>query len=69
MAEGGCPVCRCKSFHIRNPEDSFETYEIDVEKSTGEGQDDQPEWCVISEETKIYCNRCSWHGEKGELKP
>ena len=69
MAGNGCPVCRCKSFYIKNPEDSFETYEIDMESLSGEEQDDVPGWCGRVKETTLYCNRCSWHGEMGELKP
>lgn len=68
MTERVCPVCKCNSFYIKNPDDSYETYEIDMAKFVGKPEDGQPEWCEISKDTVVYCNRCSWHGDMGKLK-
>ena len=65
-----CPLCGCVSFYIKDPDDEYETYEFawrdgNVEFSADVDQDSCPEVC---DDTEIFCDQCSWHGETQTLE-
>jgi hypothetical protein len=65
-----CPLCGCKNFFVKNPDDEFETHEFSMvggEVSFSAGAEDGPV-PELQETTEAFCNKCSWHGEFQELK-
>ncbi len=63
MAPGACPQCGCRRFYVKDPEDSFETYNFEVSEGKIRFDDSQlsespPE---VGPETEAYCDCCSWH--------
>ena len=65
-----CPLCGCEKFYIKDPDDEYETYEFgwrdgNVEFSTDVDASDCPEF---SDDSEIFCDQCSWHGDTKELK-
>ena len=71
MADAKCPVCGCRKFYIKNPDDPYETCEFECrdgeivyDPKTGEA--DRPE---IAPDMETFCNKCTWHGEFDRLKP
>ena len=65
-----CPLCSCRNFYVRNPDDEYETYEFDVDGDEICFSDDvdESECPEIGRETETYCGRCAWHGKFEELK-
>jgi len=64
-----CPLCGCVSFYIKDPDDEYETYEFawrdgNIEFSADVDQDGCPEVC---DDTEVFCDQCSWHGETQTL--
>jgi hypothetical protein len=61
-----CPLCRCKTFYVKDPDDEYETEEFDCDGDTLVFRSNPaPE---IQSETEVYCNNCSWHGDLKTLK-
>ena len=65
-----CPTCRSRKFHVKDPDDAYETYEFECPDGEICFEDDvDPEQVPeITEKTETYCSRCTWHGEFGRLK-
>ena len=65
-----CPLCKSQQFYIKNPEDSFETYDFELED--GRLRFDDPESAPttdqIEKEEEIFCQRCAWHGPFDKIK-
>jgi len=66
-----CPVCGCKNFYVKDPDDEYTCYEftfkdgqvcLDPEIADSEA----PE---IKDQTETYCNKCAWHDKFQKLKP
>jgi len=64
-----CPYCGCRKFYIKNPDDEYETYGFDCE--SGEicfdpdiDDSDIPE---LSDNSRIYCEKCAWNGRYDEI--
>ena len=63
-----CPVCKCEKFFVKDPDDEYETYGIEL-------KDGHPVFCDQDEAgdlqldggTETYCNKCAWHGKLQEL--
>ena len=65
-----CPLCKKKRFYLKDPEDPYETYAFSSD-SGGISFDsglDAPAVPELSEETRIYCNHCSWNGRFREIQ-
>ncbi len=65
-----CPLCACRRFYIKDPEDPFETLGFEC---TGDSIcfDPEVEASNIPELTgnvKIFCDQCAWNGCLDELK-
>jgi hypothetical protein len=64
-----CPLCGCKTFYLKDPDDEYETYEFEL--SDGEvafGPDIDTSSCPeMCDDTETYCDKCSWHGAFNEL--
>ena len=64
-----CPVCSCEKFLVKDPDDEYETYEIELKEG-------QPVFCdkdeagdfEIDAGTETYCDKCTWHGKLQDLK-
>ena len=70
MAESKCPVCGCKKFHVKNPDDDYDVYEFecrDGEVSFEEDLDDD-ECPQVSDTTETFCNACAWHDKFNKIK-
>ncbi|MBT8365851.1 MAG: hypothetical protein KJP23_14240 [Deltaproteobacteria bacterium] len=65
-----CPLCGCVSFYVKDPDDEYETYEFAWRDGNVEFDADvDPAACPeICEDTEIFCDQCSWHGDTQELK-
>lgn len=70
MTQSTCPVCGCRQFHVKNPDDAYDTYEFECED--GEicfdealDADECPE---ITAATETYCNQCAWHDRFDKIK-
>ena len=57
------------SFYIKDPDDEYETYEFAWRDGNVEfGADVDPDSCPeICDDTEVFCDQCSWHGETKEL--
>jgi hypothetical protein len=64
-----CPICGCKNFYVKDPEDEYETYGFELKDGevSLDDQDDTGE-LEIDSDTETYCDKCSWHGKLQELK-
>ena len=61
-----CPICKSTRFYVKDPEDEFEIYEFEyhhggVQFADPDMLDHAPE---IKEDSEIFCQRCSWHGNR-----
>lgn len=71
MDKSKCPVCGCKTFYIKNPEDEYEVYvftcqdgEVCFDEELAENEP-VPE---VSDDTETYCNDCAWHDSFKKVK-
>lgn len=69
MTDKKCPVCGCKQFYVKNPDDEYDIYEFECKE--GEicfdpevDASDAPE---VDEGTETYCNDCAWHDKFEKL--
>ncbi len=70
MTDKKCPVCGCKHFYVKHPDDEYDIYEFECK---GEGvvfnsdvdASDTPE---VNENTETFCNDCAWHDRFDKLK-
>jgi len=65
-----CPVCKSTHFYVKDPDDAFEIYEFEYIQggtrfSDPQASDYMPE---ITDESEIFCQRCSWHGNKSKVQ-
>jgi hypothetical protein len=65
-----CPVCSCRRFYVKDPDDQYETYEFEckdgiVRFDESLNEDKCPD---IYEDTETYCNACAWHDKFSKLK-
>jgi len=70
MAETRCPVCGCRTFYIKNPEDAYDLYEFQCRggRVSFDPDTDATAAPQIDSETETFCNACTWHGGFGVLK-
>ena len=64
-----CPVCGCVEFYVKDPDDEYETYEFSWRDGNVEFSSDlDPASCPeVGDDTKTFCDACSWHGSFKEL--
>lgn len=59
-----CPVCRSDLFYIKDPEDSYETY--DFQWLNGdirfEDADNSIQLAEVTPVREVFCQKCAWHG-------
>lgn len=65
-----CPVCKSNYFYVKDPGDPFEIYEFEyindgMQFVYPEAAANAPE---IKEDSEIYCQRCSWHGNTSKVR-
>ena len=65
-----CPFCGCARFYLKDPADEYQTYEFSWRDGNVEFDADvDPTICPeLCEDSEIFCDKCSWHGEAKELK-
>ena len=70
MPEGKCPVCGCKQFYVKNPEDEYDIYEFECKegKVCFDTDMDASETPEVNESTETFCNDCAWHDKFDKLK-
>ena len=71
MDDPKCPVCGCKTFYIKNPEDDFDLYvftcpegDVCFDEEINESNAAPP----LEDETETYCNDCAWHDQFQKIK-
>jgi len=63
-----CPLCKSDQFYIKDPEDSFETFDFEFLEGKLHFQDnDAPSPEVVKKNREIFCNRCAWHGSYDQI--
>lgn len=69
MHQAKCPLCGSSSFYVKDPEDQFETYELEMREEGVVFDESIPdaEKPAIDSSTSTFCSRCSWHGPFGEI--
>jgi len=70
VAVMACPVCGCKSFFLKDPNNAHEVYSFDLEAGgVVFSEDVEATQCPeVGEDTPIECSDCAWHGRFKELK-
>lgn len=70
MRESKCPVCGCKRFYVKNPDDEYDIYEFECRDGEPCFADDaDPASCPpIAGGTETYCHQCAWHDHFDKLK-
>jgi hypothetical protein len=72
-AQGGkqrmeCPICGCRRFYAKDPEDAYETYEFECRGDDVFFDSESEADIEITPETETFCDRCSWHGKLKTLR-
>lgn len=69
MADTQCPVCGCKRFYVKNPEDEYDICEFDCVdgRPVFDPDMDEDQRPDIGEDAETFCNQCAWHGRFGNL--
>lgn len=64
-----CPVCGCEKFFVKDPDDEYETYEIELTEGKAAfcNQDEGGELEIVPD-TETFCDKCTWHGKLQELQ-
>jgi hypothetical protein len=71
MSTPKCPFCGSQSFYIKDPDDQYEIYELDLQEGKVQfrpGEEDTVQPPPINDETETYYGLCSWHGKFNTLK-
>jgi hypothetical protein len=70
MAESKCPVCGCKKFHVKNPDDDYDVYEFECRDGEIYFEEDLEDGdCPpVSDATETFCNACAWHDKLNKIK-
>ena len=60
-----CPMCGSRRFFIKDPDDPYETYPVEIKAGQlsfdlETNANDVPE---IQNDTEAYCEKCAWHGK------
>ncbi len=65
-----CPLCKSQQFYVKNPDDSFETYDFDLKKGQIQFEDPvgAPTQDEVKNEREVFCQRCAWHGPYDNIK-
>lgn len=59
-----CPLCRSRTFYVKDPDDPYELYRFDVTdgRICFEPELDPAQTPEIREGTETWCDKCAWHG-------
>lgn len=70
MSQSKCPVCGCKQFHVKNPDDAYDIYEFECQDGIVrfDADLDADECPTINEDTEAFCNACAWHDRFDRIK-
>jgi hypothetical protein len=70
MTQSKCPVCACKTFYVKNPDDEYDIYEFEYDEGEVCFKDDldDDECPAIQDSTETYCNACAWHDKFNKIK-
>jgi len=64
-----CPLCGCRRFYLKDPDDRFETYPFEL--IDGEVRFDAevevPDTPDVDKKTETFCEQCAWHGPLQEM--
>ncbi len=60
-----CPICKSNDFYTKNPDDDLDIFEFRYEDGRVHYEDEDAESDApqMSENSEIYCQRCTWHGK------
>lgn len=71
MKQGKCPICGCKQFYVKNPDDEYDIYQFECKEGKvcfDTDMEDDSYTPEIGKETETFCNDCAWHDKFDELK-
>ena len=65
-----CPLCKSKSFYLKDPEDEYEIFEFALKEDSPFFREGNKPTFVSDKlgKEEIYCEQCAWHGKFEELK-
>jgi hypothetical protein len=70
MQQSKCPICSCKEFHVKNPDDAYEIYAFEYRdgKICFDPGVDSSGCPQIDDGTETFCNACAWHDKFSKIK-
>jgi hypothetical protein len=71
MQQSKCPVCGCKKFYVKNPDDEYETYAFECRNGAVCFDADvinRTECPPVTDATETFCDVCAWHDKFSALK-
>lgn len=70
MTESTCPVCGCKKFYVKHPDDEYAIYAFECRDGAPCFDDDEDlEDCPeVDDGTETFCSTCAWHDKFKEIK-
>ena len=57
-----CPVCGCRDFYIKDPDDEYETHPFSVSDGTVSFTHADGASPPVDGTTRIHCDVCTWTG-------
>lgn len=65
-----CPLCGCRRFYFKDPDDPFEIYPFEVKDGQAgfDPEVEAPEAVEFDDGTETFCDKCSWHGPFQEIE-
>ena len=70
MTDSKCPVCGCKHFYVKNPDDEYDIHEFECRDGKVYFEDDleEGERPEVDDATETFCNKCAWHDKLKKIK-
>jgi hypothetical protein len=64
-----CPMCGCRRFYLKDPDDQFETYPFELINGdvSFDPEVEEPDAPDLNEKTETFCEKCAWHGPLKEM--
>ena len=70
MPEIKCPMCGCRDFYLKDPDDEYETFEFHLKegKIHFDSEEAASHLSEIEQGNQIFCDCCAWRGKLEGLK-
>lgn len=70
MADAKCPLCGCRRFYVKHPDDVYDIYEFECRDGEVcfDAEMDLENCPEINDGTEAFCNACAWHDKFGTIR-